>query len=93
MNRVKLDDQAAAVKKFVRSLPLEPEGVELELNGRVMCRVVSPNLLSDKEKKALFGRVADQLKRSHDRNRRVPTRTIEREVSKAVKQVRSRRRS
>ncbi|MBI2824559.1 MAG: hypothetical protein HYX69_07735 [Planctomycetia bacterium] len=81
----------AVVKRFVRSLPIAPGGVELEFNGAVLCRVTPPNQLARDEIDALLGGVKKQLNRSHERNRDVPARVIEREMRDAVKKVRGRR--
>jgi hypothetical protein len=39
MNRINLDTQGDAVKQFFLSLPLDPEGSVLELNGRHVARL------------------------------------------------------
>jgi hypothetical protein len=93
MHRVNLDRAAAAVKKFVRSLPVKNGGVELELDGKVLCRVTSPKELTEREKSELLGRVKKHLARSHHRNRNAPVAAIEREVEQAVKRVRRDRKS
>jgi hypothetical protein len=93
MHRVKLDRAAAAVKQFVRSLPIDSGSVELELGGKVLCRVTPAELLSDEERDALFDRVKKNLQRAHKRNRDVAANVIERDVREAVKHVRERRKS
>jgi hypothetical protein len=93
MKRVNLDRAPPAVKQFVSTLPLESEGVELELNGRALCRVLPPGQLSEAEKKALIDERWRLIRQARERNRGVPARVIEREVQEAVEQVRRRRRS
>lgn len=90
MHRVKLDTAPPAVKKFVRTLPLDPEGVELELNGEIVCKVIGPHQLTEADRAALLDKVTKQIRRAHLRNKDVPARVIEREVRQAVEEVRSR---
>ena len=51
-----LDRESDLVKQFIRSLPVESEGVDLELDGRVICKVVPP--FEDAETLALIERGA-----------------------------------
>jgi hypothetical protein len=53
MQRVKLDKAGPAVKKFLRSLPIDRDDVELELDGKIVCNVSGPNKLSEGERVAL----------------------------------------
>jgi len=40
MKHVSLDRESKAIKKFVRSLPVDPEGTLLELEGEPVLRVL-----------------------------------------------------
>jgi hypothetical protein len=42
MNHIALDQREEAVKQFILSLPLEPQGSVLELEGRAVAWVVAP---------------------------------------------------
>jgi hypothetical protein len=92
MKRIKLDTASRTVQQFIRSLPVDAEGVELELNGRVLCKVIPPLQFSDAEKAALIQEGRELMRRARERNKGVPARVIEREVREAVKEVRSRQR-
>lgn len=91
MKKVNLDSAAPAVKKFVKSLPVSAEGVELELNGRVFAKIVPPAQLSDAEKDAYLAEVKDMLRRSRERNKGVTAQEIERDIRAATKTVRRKR--
>jgi hypothetical protein len=92
MKRVKLDTASRTVQQFVRSLPGDTEGVELELNGRVLCKVIPPLQFSDAEKAALIQECRELMRRARERNKGVPARVIEREVCEAVNAVRNKQR-
>jgi len=91
MKRLVLDSATAAVKKFIRSLPIEGDGVQLELEGQVVCTVMPPSALTDAEKTVLIERGRELVRRSRQRNEGVPAGTIEQEVHQAVDQVRRRK--
>jgi hypothetical protein len=42
MTHISLDDQPAAVRDFFLSLPVEPNGSVVEINGRPLARVLPP---------------------------------------------------
>lgn len=90
MHRVNLDQASEAVKKFVRSLPIDSEGVELTLNGQVLCRVLEPRRIMAAEVNRMLQRGWELVERTQSRNRHVPNRVIEREVRAAVTEVRRR---
>lgn len=90
--RVKLDTATSAVKDFLRGLPLIPNGVELELAGKVIGRFMPPEELSDPEKSALLARGRELVQRARQRNQGVPARILERDIRKAVTEVRRRQR-
>jgi hypothetical protein len=93
MHRVNLDTADSAVKKFLGSLPLDPDGVELELAGKVVYKVTGPAQLTDAEKQRLLDKVRANIRQAHERNKDVPARVIARKVDKAVKTVREQGRS
>jgi hypothetical protein len=88
MKRIKLDNTVPDVKQFIRNLPVDPEGVELELDGRVLFKLIPPAQFSDAEKAALLKQGRELVRRARERNKGVPARLIEREVRKAVNTVR-----
>ena len=47
MKRVSVDTASPAVKKFIRSLAIDANGVEVTLGGNVVCRIIPPAQLSD----------------------------------------------
>jgi len=90
MQRVVIDGAGTGVKEFIRSLPLQKGGVELELEGRIICNVVPPRgPFSEAEKAALFERGRHLVRMSRQRNQGVPERVIEEEVSRAVDEARA----
>jgi hypothetical protein len=88
MERLKLDHAKSAVKQFARSLRLHGDGVEVELDGRLLFKIIPPAQLSESEKARLLQEGRELVRRARARNRGVPARTIAREVRDAVKQVR-----
>jgi hypothetical protein len=92
MKRVSLDRQPPAIKKFIRKLPIQSEGVELELDGAVICRVFPSTGISESQKQALVKDRWQIIRRAQKRNRRVPTEVLEREVQASVEEVRRRKR-
>lgn len=93
MSRIKVDEAPPPVKEFLRSLPLSAEGTELELDGRVICKVIPARQFSDAEKEALIARGRELVRRAQERNNGVPAKVIEREVRDAVDEVRRKRKS
>jgi hypothetical protein len=93
MTRVKIDDAPHAVKHFISTMAVKSEGIELELNGRIVCRLYPPAQLSEEEKKALIDQRWHLIRQAQHRNRGVPALKIQREVRKAVEKVRRRQRS
>jgi hypothetical protein len=91
MQRMTIDNTESEVKAFIRSLPLQSGGVELQLEGRVVCSVLPPGQpLSESEKTALFQRGRELVRRSRQRNADVPEHVIEQEVALAIEEVRQR---
>jgi hypothetical protein len=89
MTHISLDQESDSIKQFVRSLPIGLEGVALELQGRVICKVVPPVVKTDGL--ALIERGRELVRRARDRNRDVASREIEREVQAAIDEVRQRK--
>jgi hypothetical protein len=88
VKRINLDRAGRAVRNFVSKLPIEHDGVELELNGQVICKVVPVLQYSDAEKKALIEERRKLIRQAQQRNRGVPARVIAQEIRQAVEQVR-----
>ena len=92
MRKVVLD-KTPAVKRFIKSLKLDHDGVELEADGKIVAKVVPPTQLSEAEKQAMVDKTWKMIREVRERNRHVPARVIEREVREAVDEVRRRQRS
>jgi hypothetical protein len=91
MKRLNLDHDERSLKEFVRALPLQHEGIELELDGRIVCKIVPPLQCSEAEKKALVEERWQRIRQAQERNKGVPPRIIEREIREAVEAVRCKR--
>jgi hypothetical protein len=92
MKRMTLDDASASVKEFVQGLPLESGGVQLELEGRVVCTVVPPGGTLALSAAVVLDQARGLVRRSRDRNLEASEETIQQEVHEAVEQVRRKRR-
>jgi hypothetical protein len=88
VKRVNVDGADAAVRKFLKSIALGADGVELELNGKVIGKLLPPFAFSEADKKALVEQRWKLIRQAQIRNRGVPSRIIEREIREAVDQVR-----
>ena len=88
MKHISLDAAAEDVKQFVRTLPLGGEGVELELDGQVICKVIPPQQLSSSEREAVLKAGWKRVRQAQQRNKGVSAKVIEREVDQAIEQVR-----
>ncbi len=91
MKRLKVDKVAPAVKKFLQSLSIDANGVEVELGGQLLCKIVPPNQLSDVEKVAHLADLRELLQRSRARSQRISPRIIERDIRTALATVRGKR--
>jgi hypothetical protein len=91
MKPIKLDRADDRVKEFFRALPIEPDGVELELNGKIVCKVVGPHQMTAADREAIVKRGRELMRQARERNRGVPAKVIEREVREAVEEVRGRK--
>jgi hypothetical protein len=90
MNRVSLDVADASVRAFIQALPIQAEGLELESQGRVLCTVLPPGVLSEPDRAVVLERGRELVRRSRERNRGVPEQVLEQEVCQAVEEVRRR---
>ena len=90
MKAISLDREDDGVKQFIRTLPLQPGGVELPLNGEVICKVIAPQQLSDAERDAILEAGWQRVRQAQRRNQGVPGKVIEREINEAVEEVRHR---
>lgn len=90
MIRVNLDEATKDVQQFIRDLPIEREGVELELAGQVVCEIVPPRSLSETERALLVNRGRELARRARARNQGVSAAVIESDVREAVDEVRGR---
>jgi hypothetical protein len=88
MTRIKVDTAALAVKKFIRSLAIDANGVEVILDGRVVCKIIPPGQLSDAEKTAQLSEVRQLLAKARDNSKRRSAATIEQNVRDALKTIR-----
>ena len=88
MKRVNVDTASPAVKKFIRSLAIDANGVEVTLGGNVVCKIIPPAQLSDADKAAQLAEVRQLLHESREHSKRVPATAIERKIRDAMKTVR-----
>jgi hypothetical protein len=88
MTRINVDTASAAVKKFIRSLAIDANGVEVILGGSVVCKIIPPEQLSDAEKAAEIAELRQLLREARDNSKRVPATVIERKIQSALKTVR-----
>jgi hypothetical protein len=88
MPRVNLDKEPPDVQRFIESLAVQGEGIDLEINGRVVCRLIPSAHLTDSEKERLVRDRWALMHRAQERNRNVPAEILEREVLDAVDEVR-----
>jgi|GEM_PF-1506757 len=91
MKRVTLDTAQAAVKEFIRDLPIDGDGVEIELDGKVVCEILPPHSLSAAERAVLIARGRQLASQARERNKGLSARDAERLVREAVDEVRGRK--
>ena len=92
MKRINLDKAAPAVKQFVRTLPLVPNGVELELAGKIIGKIVPAAGVAGSAKALLIARGRELVNRARARSKSLSARALEREIREAVDEVRGRQR-
>lgn len=88
MKRVNVDTAPPAVRKFLRTLRLDPSGVEISLEGEVVCKIIPPSQLSDGEKAAQLTEVRGLLQAARQRSKLVAPAVVDREIREAIKAVR-----
>jgi hypothetical protein len=93
VQRVRLDSEPPAVKEFLRTLNVGNDGVELEIAGQVICKVIPALKFSEAEKAALLKERWEMIRKARQRNKSVPANVIEREVREAVDDVRKRKKT
>jgi hypothetical protein len=91
MKRVNVDTASPAVKKFIRSLAIDANGVEVALDGKVVCKIIPPAQLTDAEKAAQLGVVRKLLGEARANSRRMPAAAVERNIRSALKTIREKR--
>lgn len=92
MKRVTLDSESPAIRKFIGELPMDAAGVELELNGRIICRVVPPSMSPATEKAALIQERWELIRQVQERTHSLSATAIDGQIEQAVDEVRSRNR-
>jgi hypothetical protein len=88
MKRVNVDTASPAVKKFIRSLAIDANGVEVALGGNVVCKIIPPAQLTDAEKVAQLGVVRKLLGEARANSKRMPAAAVERNIRSALKTIR-----
>jgi hypothetical protein len=91
MIRISVDTASAAVKKFIRSLTIDANGVEVTLGGKVVCKIIPPAQFSDAEKAARLAEVRALLGEARTNSKRVSATKVEQTIRDALKTVRGRR--
>ena len=88
MKRVNVDTASREVKRFIRSLAIDANGVEVTLGGKVICKIIRPGQLSNAEKAAQLGVVRQLLGEARAHSKRIPAAVVERKILSALKTVR-----
>ncbi|HMF10982.1 MAG TPA: hypothetical protein VKE94_01715 [Gemmataceae bacterium] len=88
MKRVNVDTSPPAVKKFIRSIAMDEEGVEVTLGGNVVCKIIPPAQLTEAEKAAQLGVLRQLLGQARANSKRLPAAVVERNIRSALKTIR-----
>ena len=88
MTRLNVDGEAPAVKKFLRMLAVDAGGVDIELGGQVICKIMPPEQMSDAERNAQLSDVREMLQRARKRSKGVASQVVERDIRAALAKVR-----
>jgi hypothetical protein len=88
MKRVSVDTAPSAVKKFIRTLAIDANGVEVTLSGNVVCRIIPPRQLSDADTAAKLAEMRKLLGKARAKSKHVPAALAERHIRNALKAVR-----
>jgi hypothetical protein len=88
MKRLSVDSATPAVRKFIRSLVKDANGVEVTLGGDVICRVIPPTQLSDAERATQLAELHKLLGKARQNSKRLRGTVIERKIRHALTTVR-----
>jgi hypothetical protein len=88
MKRLSVDSATPAVKKFVRSIAKNANGVEVILGGNVICRVIPPGQLSDAERAVQLAGLRTLLGKARANSKRLPATVIEGRIRHAIAAIR-----
>jgi hypothetical protein len=91
VNRLNVDAEAPAVKKFLRKLAVDAGGVDIELGGQVICKIMPPEQMSDAERNVQLSDVREMLQRARKRSKGVASQLVERDIRAALAAVRESR--
>lgn len=91
MIRLNVDTATKEVRQFVRNLPVAVDGIELEMDGKVVCEILPPSTVTPAERAALVARARAISARTRSRTKGISSRSIERTVKDAVDHVRGRK--
>jgi len=88
MTRIDMNTAPPAVKKFIRALSIGADGVELTLDGDVVCRIIPPGQLTDSERTSKLKEMRQLLAQAHENSENFPSTEIETRIRGALKSVR-----
>jgi hypothetical protein len=88
VKRLSVDTASTAVKKFIRSLEIDANGIEVTLGGDVICKIIPPGQLTDKEMAAQLAEVRHLLAGARTNSKRLPAKLAESRIREALKSVR-----
>ena len=90
MKQLNIDEQELAVRQFLESLAAASEETAVQANGKIVLRILPPNLLGDDEKQVLIERRRELMRQACDRAKSMKPEEIDRLVQDAVDEVRGR---
>ena len=88
MKVIIIDSAPPSVKKFLRSLAIDAAGVEISLQGNVVCKIIPPGQLTEAEKAAQLATARQLLGKARARSKRLSAPVIESRIRSALKAVR-----
>jgi hypothetical protein len=88
MKRINVDTAPPAVKKFIRSLAIDADGIEVIVAGNVVCKIVPPGQLGDAQKASQLEVVRQLLGDARANSKHVPGEVVERNIRSALKKTR-----
>ena len=92
MQRLKLDSQNPAIRQFVRKLRPRREGLELEFDGEIVCKIFPPDYDPQMDQAQARKRLRELMRKGQEHNKGVPARVLEREIQDGIDKVRGRKR-